>query len=491
MGSTRISKVFSGPLQVFTDVVAVSFGALTREDAGAVPVSGSSIVGGDPSGHFKIVNGSLVPTAIGDAADLNQGPYSLELNDGSTYLVSIVPNEYSAYTLDEVDTAGNLTAGGYTIRLRNRLMTNPVGLRLFRSKTYTTPITVTAEDGGGVVGGCSFEQVTNCTFTGLTFEAIEGTVRLFTARGLNSGVNIVSNTFRGNYRDPLGDYSGGYTNAECFRCVSGLGGNGLGGSFSQNLVEHVAAGPSITVGSSEATTIELNEIRYSYEDSMQVSIGNLGHSAVKTIQKNVLYFPVALGGDAGNPHTDMIQFLGGGAATDRITNFTVENNVGFVNQNISRGSFQGLTSFDHPSIFDAPQINGNFISTPRHFHNIRVHRIDGGSISDNTAVMFDDTVDQANTARISASAATGDDPTAVGPIMHNNISGGLSGFTTDTGSVTATPATNYASVFEGPDFSAPTDYADFISKFTSKIAAGATNAYNFGTPRVDEGWGPK
>lgn len=61
----------------------------TTELANPVPVSGTSIVAGNTAGHWQIIDQELTPTAAGDTADLDQGPYILQLDDSSVITVNI------------------------------------------------------------------------------------------------------------------------------------------------------------------------------------------------------------------------------------------------------------------------------------------------------------------------------------------------------------------------------------------------------------------
>lgn len=69
--------------------------ALSAAGAGEVPVSGTAIVSGDPNGHWQIINQMLSPSAAGDAADMNQGPYTLVLDDASE-VEAIITQQISA-----------------------------------------------------------------------------------------------------------------------------------------------------------------------------------------------------------------------------------------------------------------------------------------------------------------------------------------------------------------------------------------------------------
>jgi len=78
--------------------VTTSFGEMTLSGANGVAVSGTSIASGDASGHWQIISGRICPSAAGDTANLNLGPYSLVLNNDQTVDISIVANQGDART---------------------------------------------------------------------------------------------------------------------------------------------------------------------------------------------------------------------------------------------------------------------------------------------------------------------------------------------------------------------------------------------------------
>jgi hypothetical protein len=87
------------------------FGELTAAGVAGVDVgtSGLTIVGGNASAHWAAANVSgrtiISPTAAGDTANLNAGPYALVLIDGSTVNLSIVANAKSVGTLAQLKSA--------------------------------------------------------------------------------------------------------------------------------------------------------------------------------------------------------------------------------------------------------------------------------------------------------------------------------------------------------------------------------------------------
>lgn len=95
------------------DVTTV-FGALTAAGAGGVPVTGASISSGDASGHWQISGGLISPSAAGDTANLNLGPYSLVLNNAQTVAITVLANGYSVATQAELTAAISAAASQTT-----------------------------------------------------------------------------------------------------------------------------------------------------------------------------------------------------------------------------------------------------------------------------------------------------------------------------------------------------------------------------------------
>ena len=98
--------------------VTADFGALTRQGAGGVAVTGTSITSGDPSGHWQIVSGEISPSATGE--DTIAGTYNLTLNDSQTVDITVIANKSSAASAAEITAAYSAspasTATGILVR---------------------------------------------------------------------------------------------------------------------------------------------------------------------------------------------------------------------------------------------------------------------------------------------------------------------------------------------------------------------------------------
>lgn len=146
-GSTLISGG-AAPAPVFGDPLTIEFGALTTalygghalwySDGGTLSISSQLASGGGATTHFQITGNRLVPSAAGDTANLNAGPYTVTVTDGtktSVVTVNILANTYHAAPLqtsgigNEITTnsqlrsvmASTTVALGNTIKLRDGL----------------------------------------------------------------------------------------------------------------------------------------------------------------------------------------------------------------------------------------------------------------------------------------------------------------------------------------------------------------------------------
>ncbi|WP_425041416.1 hypothetical protein [Primorskyibacter sp. S187A] len=109
------------PLIQAVTTADIRFGAATRAGEGAVAVTGSAIVTGDPEGHWQISQNMLSPSAAGAGA-LN-GSYALELDSGDTLEVAVVPQSRSVAReseLQDILHANVPVAPGETIYIRDK-----------------------------------------------------------------------------------------------------------------------------------------------------------------------------------------------------------------------------------------------------------------------------------------------------------------------------------------------------------------------------------
>ncbi|MGB3796545.1 MAG: hypothetical protein WA957_09620 [Alteraurantiacibacter sp.] len=106
-----------------------SYGALSRNAEGAgIETGASAILAGDPNRHWQITDGMLHPTAAGDAAELNAGPYLLTL-DSENRLISIIADSWDVSTDEEwaaIMAQPAETLAGKTVRIRGNSISSVV-----------------------------------------------------------------------------------------------------------------------------------------------------------------------------------------------------------------------------------------------------------------------------------------------------------------------------------------------------------------------------
>lgn len=166
--------------------VTASFGANTREGAGGVDVTGTSISSGDPSGHWQISGGKISPSATGE--DSLSGTYNIVLNNAQTVDLTIDDaNGYDFATGAELDTAiahahGSSTSTDWVFYARE-------------GETIT--------DGSGriLIGGETFDG----TFSDPNSAATEATYNLAATASISGG--SIRITCRTQYGADFGDSS--------------------------------------------------------------------------------------------------------------------------------------------------------------------------------------------------------------------------------------------------------------------------------------------
>lgn len=103
------------------------FGALTGAGEEDLPVTGTSILTGDPLGHWQVSGGMLTPSSAGDAANLSGAPYSLFFNDLSSLRIEVDPDAYGVGKAADWDRVAKLDGAlaGKTIYVREGLAAIP------------------------------------------------------------------------------------------------------------------------------------------------------------------------------------------------------------------------------------------------------------------------------------------------------------------------------------------------------------------------------
>lgn len=323
------------------------FGALTAAGAGGVPVSGTSISSGDASGHWQIVGGYLSPSATGDTANLNAGPYSLVLNNGQTVALAIDANAYDVRTNAEWDTViaiAAATLSGRTIYVRQDSYRG--GSTLTSGVDGTAAKLRRADYGGLVIQGrvpaftpgtgtaaptAASDRVTfnkfflrgtrNVTFRHLATTAAAEVKFQLTGEAANNlfGITIDQCHVSGAVGDPNGDYSVSTNypnrNIDLISCT-GAANNASGTiTVSRNWVEWGGTNIGLRVDrdASSVCNVTGNYVRYWYDDGIGISKTTPSSAAwydcVTTITDNICTNNVGKSTDSDAPHCDAIRLI--------------------------------------------------------------------------------------------------------------------------------------------------------------------------------------
>lgn len=147
------------------DNQTIAFGAFTLADAGGVAptttvgtITSASITSGNGSGHWQIASdGTITPTATGDTADLDEGPYTLgvSFNNGEDTAIITITTEEDIYHIladsTELTSVLDVSTGGETIKIRPGTIASKLTLSSYGSgnnskPTYTDYVTIRSDD---------------------------------------------------------------------------------------------------------------------------------------------------------------------------------------------------------------------------------------------------------------------------------------------------------------------------------------------------------
>ena len=458
--------------------VTATFGNLTIAGHGGVAVTGTTISSGDASGHWTITGGYVVPSAAGDTANLNLGPYALVLDNGQLVNITIATNEWDVRQTSEWDTV--ITQSTATLSAKK--------IAIRPGATITTGVDGTAArlrraDYGGLEIYCrdttTYADVTRFSLRGtrnVTFR------RLRTDETVNSKFNIIGETannaagitidqchVRGAPGDPNGDYttSTNYPmNGQNLIRTGSSNDNAVGNlTITNNLIEWSNTAIQFKVSQSAAatSTITGNRIRYYYSDAITGSPSGtateVGYDCVCTIADNVISDSVGKFTDSANPHPDAIRGVATNVATSDWT-VNIYRNILF--PGTARGGLgQGIFLSDYKSggidsgFFYKATLIGNVVVTSSSTWPIQVENAKS-SVAVNNTVLQSDANATGLTAQISL--GTGSNGTTSGthraerniadsfniggsPTLTDNITSGIKG---------ATLA--YSGTFDGPTF---------------------------------------
>lgn len=487
--------------------VNTTFGNLTIAGHGGVAVSGTSISSGDASGHWTITGGYIVPSAAGDTANLNLGPYALVLDNGQQVNITIASNEWDVRQTSEWDTVivqATATLSGKKIAIRpGATITTGVdgtAARLRRAdygglEIYCRDTTTYAD-----IDSFSLRGTRNVTFRRLRTTA-DATIK-FNIIGETAnnaaGITIDQCHIRGATGDPFGNYSTStnYPNngINLIRSSSSAD-NSVGNiTVSNNLIEwcNSAIVLKVSTAGTPTGTVTGNRIRYYYSDGVTLSAAGSGTetAVVSTydVFDNVVSDCVGLSTDSGAPHPDAIRFVATNTAKADC-NINVYRNILFPGN--SRGGLgQGIFASDYKAsgvdsgFFFIAKLIGNVVVTSASTWPILVENAKNSVALNNTVIQSDANL-TGNIAQISL--GTGSNGTTSGthrlerniadayniggsPTLTDNITSGNKGATLP-----------YSGTFDGPTFE-PLSRADVFTMLDVKASGPADlgGAYDAG-----------
>ncbi|MFU7527429.1 hypothetical protein [Qipengyuania sp. ASV99] len=484
-----------------------TIGALTRNQfGGGVPVGASAITSGDAGGHWTISAGRLFPSAAGDAADLNAGPYVLALDDGSTINIVVEPNTWDVTDQSEWDFIARqspATLAGKKIGLRN---TSTLALGI--TGGFGTPFRrVDLRDGGGsplVIEGrfgaagafadyCEIDRVQfmrgarGITFRHLKTDATANAKFTLVGEGANHTEDITIDDcwVRGETGDPNGDYSTSSNYPNLNRDLINTTGSALGSvgniTVTNCKVEWGDSLVNIRVDKLGAQSIITgNECAYFYGDAIAVTMAPANPLPV-TISDNFIHDTVGLATDSANPHVDAIRLQGSTTALADWAGITIERNI--IVQGTARGDMQAIflddmrTGAGDSGHFFTAAIRNNIVAIDFSVHGITVIQAKDCVVESNTVISWDQGSSNAPSILVAGSGlttATSGGGNVIRNCIADNIGDSVGTLTLTSNFTTGLNGASiaYSTLFDGPTF-APTTEAEAKAFFNPKVAAGA------------------
>ena len=488
--------------------ISATVGALTRNEfAAGLSVTGGTIVSGDAGGHWTVSGGRLYPSPVGDAADLNAGPYALKFNDGSNVNVIIEPGTWDVTDQTEWDFVAKQPSG--TLAGKKIALRNAAPLTLGITGVSGTPFRrLDLRDGGGnplVVEGrfgevgawddyCEIDRVQQLRGArGLTFRHLRTSktnLTKFQIIGESSfpvdDIIIEDCDVSGQVADPNGDYStsSNYPNRNIDLITTG-------GSVSLRVGKvtvrncRVRWGANLINLSSDAdgggVEITGNDLAYFYNDAAKVSMGTPAVPNPVAVSDNFIHDPMGLPTDSDAQHPDAIQVSGNiGALADWI-GIVIERNI--IIPGTARGVMQSIfvddmkTSGGDSGFFFTATIRNNLVSN-NVAQGIWVAQAKNCVIENNTVVAWNQAAN--STVSILVGTGTNNATNGGGNTVTDNIADSLNivGGSTEANNFIAGRngiVFDYAELFDGPDFN-PATKSEAKIFFNPKVTVGASIA---------------
>ncbi len=479
---------------------AFDFGNLTKASAGGIgpvntgqPITSATIDSGDGSDHWDVsAAGVFTPTATGDAANLNLGPYTLGCtftnaggNDTATITINILADSYSVATMAQLKTASADigTASGGTRTVYCRSGNYAIDTTAIASRAYVNRVTFTKHTGATpIFAGITIHTSKLVTLDGLTFYNQTAGSSLVGFAGLTESPIVQNCTLYGDTINPTGTYS------SALPVVPGYGfftsasiGYPADVSILNNTIHDVIVGMQVSCDG--VMRIEGNKIHDTFSDGIKIVWRALQTNTI--VLDNTINGLIGADTDFGNPHPDFIQGIGGLGTETNDWNVTIGRNT--MIHKYSRGGGQGIFLADmlHGSYYYIANIYGNLLinAGAANTCGIRVRQAKNCTITGNTCVK------PIGFTGTGPGIVVGEETTSGTNVIKNNAadSYNIAGASTQSNNVTlgsggATIA--YSTAFDGPTF-APTTIADARTFFNMK-GHGPLDADNSGGPSIND-----
>lgn len=492
------------------NAVNATFGNLTIAGHGGVAVTGTSISSGDASGHWTITGGFIVPSAAGDTANLNLGPYALVLDNGQQVNITIAADEWDVRQTSEWDTVitqATATLSGKKIAIRpGATITTGVdgaAARLRRADFGGLEIYCRDTAGYADVDKFHLRGTRNVTLRRLRTTAVAEVKFQLTGEVANNlaGITIDQCHVSGQVADANGDYttSTNYPNngIDLIR-TTGSSANAVGSLvITNNIVEWCGSGINIRVCQSGAatSTVTGNLVRYFYDDGIAVSgsgsiATEVGYNCAANVSDNVVHDCVGLPTDSAAPHTDAYRFIANSIMT---TDWAITFNRNIYFPGTARGGMlcQGLLASD----FKKAGVDSGFFFTGSAIGNVIITRDSTWGMAIENAKSFvalNNTVIKATAlttgspVQMAVGAGSTDSTTSGTHRIERNIADAfdIAGSPTLTDNITSgTGGTTlpYSGTFDGPSFN-PASRAATFSQLARKTGGPADlgGAYDAG-----------
>lgn len=476
---------------------SLSIGSLTLDGAGGIrpaytgTVTSWAISGGQSANYaIDSSTGYITPSSDGSATDADTFTVTATNDAGedtATITISAAANTYNCASnaeLSAILALSTATVAGKTIELRDVGSYTRITIN---GKSYGSVVTLTAESANShTIVGVTIQNSTNVKVNGLrlsdpTTTTYNGVV---TINGPTTGVEISDNEISGVIYDHATDYTvtpyPGSSNGVITNEGSGaVTDTAILNNYIHDVKEGITAG--LVEGNFEASG---NEIAFSYVDC--VKIGRVDNFGTYTkVNDNYLHGGLAADGDSGDPHKDMIQFLGSGLTADW-TGIEVLRNIGICEE---RGDAQLVFADDAPAdtYYSGMTVKGNVMLTTTSQFGCFINRAKDCVVIGNTFVKQVPLSGEGNTCAVSVGSTQSSGTHKVWQNIAEAVTVGATANSKGNVALGEDGGTiAYTAVFDGPSFD-PQSRAEVLAKYNMKVSGNADRDASGDASQFDAG----